>query len=301
METATVMTSVPTPVPAPVKNVERDTTKWLRKTKLCVYSIQGTCRLGSACLFAHSAAEVQEAPNLHKTQLCPAFAAGDCSNENCSFAHGEEELRLSPKFKNKICKWYGKGLCRNGAGCSFAHGGQELRGDPTAPQSAAIAPPPGLTLPAPEVKAPMVLELEGSLLDVKVPPSAMEFQLEGMTAQIATLQMQIDEMVLLSHVSSMEKVLSDLTGKVAELDQSSGQTAPTDKIAAAPWKKKKTPLRTALSSKATPFQPFTPITLPTPVTWSPQAQPFKPSCPAGETDWPSDDSTSVGSGGFSSD
>merc|ERR1719198_2677266 len=72
----------------------RDSTKWLHKTKLCVYSLQGSCRLGNKCSFAHSATEVQDAPNLYKTQLCEAFAAGNCTKEDCTFAHGNEELRL---------------------------------------------------------------------------------------------------------------------------------------------------------------------------------------------------------------
>lgn len=291
MATVTVQAAV---VEAPAVKADRDTTKWLHRTKLCVYSIQGTCRLGSKCSFAHSAVEVQEAPNLHKTQLCPAFAEGKCSNENCSFAHGEEELRLSPNFKNKICKWFGKGLCRNGEECSFAHGSEQLRGRPRAkPEGPAVAipPPPGLTLAAPEApRAPLVLDLDGGLLDAKEPPSSLELQLEGMTAQIATLQKQMDEMALRTQVSSMKQFLGQLTAQCAELENSLGQAAPADALAAAPWRKKKTPLKTALSSKATPFQP---------TTWSVQAQPFVPS--SGETYWPSDDSTSIGSGGFSSD
>jgi len=299
METVTV-TQVPVETPVPEKG-ERDTTKWLHKTKLCVYSIQGTCRLGSKCSFAHSAADVQEAPNLHKTQPCVAYAAGNCSNENCSFAHGEEELRLSPNYKNKICKWFGKGLCRNGVECNFAHGLEQLQGRPR-PKPEAIPPPPGLTLAAAEApkspkRAPFVLDLEGGLLDVKVPPSPLEQQLEGMTAQISVLQQQMDEVVLRTQVGTMKQYLGQLTAQCAELEKSLSQAPPPDPVAAAPWKKKRTPLKTALSSNARPFQPS---------TFSLQAQPFVPSCTASEAYWPSDDSTSIGasgsdSGGFSSD
>merc|ERR1719271_992805 len=73
----------------------RDSTKWLHKTRLCVYSIQGTCRLGSKCSFAHSASEVQDAPNLRKTQLCEAFEKGNCNNPNCSFANGLERVSVA--------------------------------------------------------------------------------------------------------------------------------------------------------------------------------------------------------------
>lgn len=306
METIAVPMPVPE-VPAPpaavtptVTKAERDTTKWLHKTKLCVYSIQGSCRLGSKCSFAHNPNEVQEAPNLYKTQLCSAFAAGNCTKENCPFAHGEEELRLSPNFKNKICKWFGKGLCRNGEDCSFAHGVEQLRGRPRKQpegETPAIPPPPGLSLAAEESapKAPLVLD--GGLLDAKMPPSNLELQLEGMTASITNLQKQMDDMVLRTQVSSMKQYLGQLTAQVSELEQSLSTVAatPADPAAGAPWRKKKTPLKTALSSKATPFQPV----------WNAQAMPFMPNCaaPAGETNWSSDDSTSIpsDSGGGSSD
>jgi len=293
METTAVQAAASTATPTPVKT-ERDTTKWLHKTKLCVYSIQGSCRLGTKCPFAHNASEVQEAPNLYKTQLCAAYAAGNCTDGNCSFAHSEEELRLSPNFKNKVCKWFGKGLCRNGEDCSFAHGVSQLRGRPrTEPegQTPAVPPPPGLSLAVDEAAPRAPLVLDGGLLDVKVPPSNLELQLEGMTATISTLQKQMDEMVIRTQVSNMKQFLTQLTAQVSDLEQSLGQVAPVDLVAAAPWRKTKTPLKSSLSSKATPFQP----------TWSVQAQPFVPSCTTGETYWASDDSTSIGSGGFSSD
>lgn len=297
-ESAAVPVQVSTDLPVPAK-VERDTTKWLHKTKLCVYSLQGTCRLGSKCSFAHSSTEVTEAPNLHKTQPCVAFAAGNCSNENCSFAHGEEELRLSPNYKNKVCKWFGKGLCRNGEDCSFAHGVEQLQGRPRQ-KPEAIPPPPGLTLAAAEAaKSPcegsskplkLDLKLEGGLLDVRVAPSPLEQQLEGMTAQISVLQKQMDEMALRTQVDNMKQYLGQLTAQCAELEMSMGQAVPADPVASAPWKKKRTPLKTALSSKARPFQP-SPFQ---PSNFSLQAQPFVPSCAASEAYWPSDDSTSFG-------
>jgi len=317
IETAMVPVQASTELPVPAK-VERDTTKWLHKTKLCVYSLQGTCRLGSKCSFAHSSTEVQEAPNLHKTQPCVAFAAGSCSNENCSFAHGEEELRLSPNFKNKVCKWFGKGLCRNGEECSFAHGPEQLQARPREKREV-IPPPPGLSLAAAEAasKSPceaapkgpkLLLKLEGGLDDDKAPPSALEQHMQGMTAQISVLQKQMDEMALRTQVSNMKEYLGQLTAQCAmvssQLETAMVQAAPSDPVATAPWKKKRTPLKTALSTKARPFQPsgFQPS------TFSLQAQPFVPSCKASETHWPSDDSTSFGasgsgsdSGGFSSD
>lgn len=282
----------------------RDSTKWLHKTRLCVYSIQGSCRLGSKCSFAHTASEVQEAPNLHKTQLCEAYAAGGCDNLNCSFAHGEEELRLSPNFKNKLCKWFGKGKCRNGNECGFAHGIEELRNQREAQSqdtgpSPPLGPPPGLGPPSLAVdkadkKETLVLDLEASLLDAKAPPSSLEKQVEGMSATITALQWKMDEMVLRTQVTGMKQFLGQLSAQCAELEQALNTQGPSDVKASNPAK---TPLKTPLSSKANAFVP---------TALSSQAPPFvcgytMPSYECGETFWPSDDSTSMGSGGWSSD
>jgi hypothetical protein len=131
----------------------------------------------------------------------------------------------------------------------------------------AVSPPPGLILAAPEAKAPivlqlddclldvkepkvtLVLDLESSILDEKVPPSSLDVQLEDMTAQITALKQQVDEMTFHTGVSTMKKVLEDLTVRCAEVQQDT-RAVPT-------------PLRTALRSKAAPFQPFMPS------TWSP--------------------------------
>lgn len=105
----------------------RKPSKWLRKTKMCNYHVQGACTFGADCLFAHSADELHNIPNLHKTQMCPDFANGSCNNVNCNFAHGEEELKPFPALKQKLCKWHQKGKCNNGDSCCFAHGRQDLR------------------------------------------------------------------------------------------------------------------------------------------------------------------------------
>lgn len=118
----------------------RKPSRWLRKTKLCIYNLQKNCSLGSNCLFAHSMSELQDGPDLYKTQLCTRFMdTGKCDNPDCTFAHGQEELNPFPALKQKLCKWHRKGKCRNGENCSFAHGRQDLAGDEAA--NAASAPP----------------------------------------------------------------------------------------------------------------------------------------------------------------
>lgn len=296
-------------VPAPLESTKkaRDSTKWLHKTKLCVYSVQGSCRLGSKCSFAHTAAEVQDAPNLYKTQLCAKFQEGKCTNENCPFAHGEEELRMSPNFKNKLCKWFAKGKCRNGDECGFAHGSEELRSQPghedtplTPPPG--FVPPPGLSIVLDEApkKEPRVLTLDAGLLDEKAPPS-LEQQVEGMAATIAALHCKMDEMVLRTQVSDMKQFLGQLSAQCVELEQALHPPQPQP---VAPAKTPlKTLLKTKLSSGATPFQP---------TMLNCQAQPFNPGYESSfvptyqyqgcEQFWAaSDDSTTDGGGGFSSD
>jgi hypothetical protein len=96
-----------------------------------------------------------------KTQLCAKFADGKCNDPYCSFAHGESELRELPNIKKKLCKWYGKGKCRNGAACGFAHDVKELR----------MQPPPGLDVPVEaDSKIPAPVFLEAPLKSVKAPP-----------------------------------------------------------------------------------------------------------------------------------
>lgn len=101
--------------------------KQLRKTKFCMYHLQGVCQFGESCAFAHSCDELQRMPNLRKTRLCKSFATGNCKDPECAFAHSEEELRSTDLFyKKSLCMWFEKGRCRNGSQCRFAHGVEEV-------------------------------------------------------------------------------------------------------------------------------------------------------------------------------
>lgn len=71
-----------------------------KKTKLCRFNSIGQCNYGQKCAFAHSSWELENAPDLTKTALCLAWEKGQCplKAEDCHFAHGSEELRLTPAF-----------------------------------------------------------------------------------------------------------------------------------------------------------------------------------------------------------
>lgn len=99
--------------------------KQLRKTKYCVFHLQGVCHFGDSCAFAHTLEELQGVPDLKKTKLC-RFKV--CKDGNCPFAHSEKELRSTDTcYKKTLCMWHAKGRCRNGEQCRFAHGTAELR------------------------------------------------------------------------------------------------------------------------------------------------------------------------------
>jgi len=69
----------------------------MQKTKLCDFHKEGRCKYGASCVFAHSSEELKDMPDLRKTRICTAFTQGNCSNLDCNFAHGTEELRMSER------------------------------------------------------------------------------------------------------------------------------------------------------------------------------------------------------------
>lgn len=145
--------------------------KLLRNTKLCAYYRRGACQFGDKCSFAHSANEVQTAPDLRKTCLCKASKTGKCSDLNCGFAHGMEELRSTGMFyKTMPCAWHLKGKCRNGDACRFAHGAKEQR----ARAVAWVDPPPSPSVtatPAAEFEVGTHFQVSGAAL---AQPSVVE-------------------------------------------------------------------------------------------------------------------------------
>lgn len=68
------------------------------KTDMCTFFVQGRCARGEACEFAHGKEQLQQRPDLYKTQLCVDWLRTDTCRTGtlCRFAHGSCELRAVP-------------------------------------------------------------------------------------------------------------------------------------------------------------------------------------------------------------
>jgi hypothetical protein len=57
--------------------------------------MQGLCKKGETCTFAHGDKELRGLPNFKKTRICIPFKTGECprSSADCNYAHGEAEIR----------------------------------------------------------------------------------------------------------------------------------------------------------------------------------------------------------------
>ncbi|PHJ23606.1 zinc finger (ccch type) motif-containing protein [Cystoisospora suis] len=124
---AVLSSLAPSPLPLSLASGSSVSTSFY-KTKMCRFLLQGRCKHGAACQFAHSSSEMRAPPNLTKTRLCKAFRDGYCDlGESCGFAHGLAELRGTEEFfKTQICVFWDAGHCKAGDACRHAHGYEDL-------------------------------------------------------------------------------------------------------------------------------------------------------------------------------
>jgi len=67
---------------------------FLRKTKMCRFHVFGACKAGDQCNFAHGNEELQRAPDLYRTKMCPNLVKlHKCKEPQCGYAHRKSELR----------------------------------------------------------------------------------------------------------------------------------------------------------------------------------------------------------------
>lgn len=223
----------------------------LRKTKFCMFYLQGSCHYGERCTFAHNISEMQSAPDLQKTKICQAASGGACGDRACPFAHSEQELRAPLMFhKRSLCIWFDQGKCRNGESCRFAHGFEDLQ-----PRQAPAPiqgkyrhkgggpggrPPPGL-----EEELPRPAGADTSAEKAAAPCGAVTLDLDKCIegdSESAALQVSIAQME--RHVASLTAQFTRLEKKVFK-----------EQNLAAPTPFNKPNGTTALSSGATPFTP----------------------------------------------
>ena len=121
----------------------------LQCTRPCItFCVTGRCIDDTNCIFSHVSPiftkngviydppieniytpiisyGINAADPRYKTSLCNYYSDNNyCDKEdNCSFAHGESELRLNPlKYKNTMChEFIGTGICSRGSNCLFSH------------------------------------------------------------------------------------------------------------------------------------------------------------------------------------
>eukprot|EP00451_Oxyrrhis_marina_P018686 CAMPEP_0204353720 /NCGR_PEP_ID=MMETSP0469-20131031/32874_1 /ASSEMBLY_ACC=CAM_ASM_000384 /TAXON_ID=2969 /ORGANISM="Oxyrrhis marina" /LENGTH=231 /DNA_ID=CAMNT_0051340687 /DNA_START=18 /DNA_END=713 /DNA_ORIENTATION=+ len=130
-----------------------------RKTKMCPALLEGGCRRGKSCTYAHTEDELVPAPDLSKTVMCVLYACTNtCSRgDQCKYAHGPEELRVTPLcYKSRQCWGWQAGNCTKGDTCTYAHGEEDRR-----PRQARRMLPPNLELPTlAEIAAARAAETE---------------------------------------------------------------------------------------------------------------------------------------------
>lgn len=79
------------------------------KTKLCRFELMGICAKGPECPFAHGSTELKPLPDLRCTRLCKELLSnGQCTDQNCTYAHSREQLRRAFSAKADGARPVGK-------------------------------------------------------------------------------------------------------------------------------------------------------------------------------------------------
>jgi len=112
----------------------------LPKTVLCKFFMNGFCKNGQACSYAHGYDDMIDTSKVAQySVVTPAKQGVTCRNilmnghcpfgDNCKFTHYEDDLRVSnksigmdaSKFKTKVCIHWLNGCCNRGVRCNFIH------------------------------------------------------------------------------------------------------------------------------------------------------------------------------------
>lgn len=101
---------------------QKNNNKIFLQTRLCKFFMLGKCHRGEDCSFAHGSEQLKPQPNFYHTQLCVDFArSGTCAaGRRCNYAHGAEELRavhMGPELGRAVDAGLEQG--HNGAVCGL--------------------------------------------------------------------------------------------------------------------------------------------------------------------------------------
>lgn len=175
-----------------------------------------------------------------KTKLCKFNKAGVCTRgEECTFAHGGEQLHTVPDFSfTRLCRDFVKaGACKAGADCKFAHGVEELRPCPvpdgdetenpadiaaaTASFNAAILAPgpgPGISAGVPGVMNAGMNPLQAQVLDPFQPTPFCNYSPDqvAMVAQSSLLQA---DSAAAENLANYQQLFEQLTALQAAKEQ----------------------------------------------------------------------------------
>eukprot|EP00854_Cymbomonas_tetramitiformis_P025361 gene25361-30962_t len=95
------------------------------KTMLCAKYAMGHCKYGAACRYAHGQDDIgTSTTQLVQNVLCKHFQRGNCTNTQCKFRHEQEEPSSGLE---KDSSWVRQGSCKYGDNCTFAHGEHEIK------------------------------------------------------------------------------------------------------------------------------------------------------------------------------
>mmetsp|Transcript_20688 Transcript_20688/g.45400 ORF Transcript_20688/g.45400 Transcript_20688/m.45400 type:complete len:458 (-) Transcript_20688:198-1571(-) len=92
------------------------------KSEMCSFYQRGICCFGKKCHFAHGKAELKPVTTERAApSVGTSGRAGQPDNSNA-----DKVADTSNAYKTKLCNFYERGICTNGARCVFAHGQQDL-------------------------------------------------------------------------------------------------------------------------------------------------------------------------------
>eukprot|EP00930_Biecheleria_cincta_P025550 TRINITY_DN1817_c0_g1_i1.p1 TRINITY_DN1817_c0_g1~~TRINITY_DN1817_c0_g1_i1.p1 ORF type:complete len:638 (+),score=76.53 TRINITY_DN1817_c0_g1_i1:270-1916(+) len=99
------------------------------KKAMCKFFLQGSCKRGSMCEFAHSEAELGEMwqcagcgfTNVQANDVC-----GGGGRLGCKMPRPQRSFEQQTAAKRSMCKFFLQGACTKGEGCDFAHNVAEL-------------------------------------------------------------------------------------------------------------------------------------------------------------------------------